>query len=160
MEKIINIIKLKKIRNKLRQENKKVVFTNGCFDIIHMGHIVYLKKAKSYGDILIVGVNSDSSVRKIKGQQRPIFPLKDRLFILSHFPFIDFLIPFNDETPEHLIEEILPDVLVKGSDYVQSEIVGADIVKKNGGFVVTVPIVRGKSSTNIIKTILKRYKTG
>ncbi len=158
MDKIVGIRKIKRKRAELKREKKVLVFTNGCFDIIHRGHIEYLKKAKSYGDFLLVAVNSDSSVRKIKGKERPVISLTDRLFILSHFPFIDFLISFDDETPEQLIKSILPDVLIKGSDYREEKIVGSDIVKKNGGKVITIPFLKGKSSSSIIRKILKRYK--
>ncbi len=158
MDKIIGIKQIKKIRANLKKKKKALVFTNGCFDLIHRGHVEYLKKAKSYGDFLLVAVNSDSSVRKIKGKGRPLIPLSDRLFILSHFFFIDFLISFDEETPECLIKVILPDVLVKGSDYSEEEIVGADIVKSNGGKVITIPFIKGKSSSGIIEKILKRYR--
>ncbi len=157
MDKIIGIKQIKKIRANLKKKKKTLVFTNGCFDLIHRGHVEYLKKARSYGDYLIIAVNSDSSVRKIKGEERPLIPLSDRLFILSHFTFIDFLIPFDEETPEKLIKEILPDVLIKGSDYGEDEIVGSEIVKNNGGRVITIPFIKGKSSSGIIEEILKRY---
>lgn len=158
MDKIVCIEDIKRLRAKLKKEKKILVFTNGCFDLIHRGHIEYLKEAKSYGDFLIVAVNSDSSVRKIKGEQRPLIPLVDRLYILSHLVFIDFLISFDEDTPEHLIRTILPDVLVKGSDYREKEIVGADIVKANGGKVITIPFIKGKSSSEIIGKILQRYR--
>ncbi len=158
MDKIVCIEDIKRLRAKLKKEKKILVFTNGCFDLIHRGHIEYLKEAKSYGDFLIVAVNSDSSVRKIKGKQRPLISLVDRLYILSHLVFIDFLISFDEDTPEHLIRTILPDVLVKGSDYREKEIVGADIVKANGGKVITIPFIKGKSSSEIIGKILQRYR--
>jgi len=158
MDKIVGLREIKRIRAELRKKRKILVFTNGCFDLIHRGHIEYLKKAKSFGDFLIVAVNSDSSVSKIKGKERPLIPLSDRLFILSHFAFIDFLISFDEETPEHMLNVILPDVLVKGSDYSEDEIVGADIVKSNGGKVITIPFIKGKSSSGIIEKILKRYR--
>ena len=157
MNKIVHLEKLKKIRSTLERKKKVVVFTNGCFDIIHRGHIDYLKKARSFGDVLIVAVNSDSSVKKLKGKERPLVSLEDRLYILSNFSFIDYLIPFNDETPRKVIEEVLPDNLIKGSDYKKREIVGADIVRKNGGKVVTIPFVKGKSSSAIINKIKRRY---
>jgi D-beta-D-heptose 7-phosphate kinase/D-beta-D-heptose 1-phosphate adenosyltransferase len=157
MAKIIGREEIKRIRAELRKREKVLVFTNGCFDLIHRGHIEYLKKAKSHGDFLIVAVNSDSSVKKIKGKQRPLISLSDRLYILSHLVFIDFLISFDEDTPEHLIKTILPDVLVKGSDYKEKEIVGADIVKANGGKVITIPFIKGKSSSEIIEKILQRY---
>jgi D-beta-D-heptose 7-phosphate kinase/D-beta-D-heptose 1-phosphate adenosyltransferase len=158
MDKIVGIDDIKRLRAKLKKEKKALVFTNGCFDLIHRGHIEYLKKAKSHGDFLIVAVNSDSSVGRIKGKQRPLIPLVDRLYVLSHLVFIDFLISFDEDTPEHLIRTILPDVLVKGSDYREKEIVGADIVKANGGKVITIPFIKGKSSSEIIGKILQRYR--
>ncbi len=155
MDKIIGIKEIMAIRVDLKRERKVLVFTNGCFDLIHRGHVEYLKKAKSYGDVLLVAVNSDESVKKIKGKYRPIITLDDRLFILSHFSFVDFVIPFHEDTPEELIREILPDILIKGSDYDEEEIVGGDIVRSSGGKVVTIPFVEGKSSSSIIQTILK-----
>jgi len=157
MEKIIEIEEAKRIREELSRKEKVLVFTNGCFDLIHRGHIEYLKKAKSLGDILLVAINSDVSVRRIKGKERPIVPLSDRIYILSQFPFIDFLISFNEETPEHLIKILVPNILVKGSDYKKSKIIGSDIVIKNGGRVVTIPLLKGRSSRNIINRILERF---
>ncbi len=157
MDKVIGIKEIKGIRQVLKDEEKRVVFTNGCFDIIHRGHIEYLKEAKSFGDVLIIGVNSDVSMQKIKGAERPIIPLEDRLYILSHVTFVDFLIPFDEETPEYVIREVLPDVLVKGGDYTEKEILGADLVKAHGGKVKIVPYIEGKSSSAIIEQIVKRY---
>jgi rfaE bifunctional protein nucleotidyltransferase chain/domain len=157
MDKIVRLKRLKRVRSRLRKQGQVVVFTNGCFDIIHRGHVEYLKKARSYGDFLIVAVNSDSSVRKLKGKGRPLVSLEDRLFILAHFPFVDLLLPFDEETPREVIKEVLPDVLVKGSDYKKGEIIGADLVEKHGGKVVTVSLVKGKSSSGIIKKIVERY---
>ncbi len=157
MDKIVKIEQAVEIRKNLELHNKTVVFTNGCFDIIHRGHIVYLKEAKSLGDVLFVAVNSDSSTCKIKGKERPIVSLEDRLFILSNFVFVDYLIAFDEETPLNLIGRIIPDILVKGDDYAQNEIVGSDIVKKRGGKVITIPYVLGKSSSNIIEKIVNIY---
>lgn len=157
MNKVIAIKEIKAIRKSLKREGKRIVFTNGCFDIIHRGHIEYLQQARSFGDVLFVGVNSDISMRMIKGAKRPITPLEDRLYILSQFVFVDFLIPFDEETPERIIQEVLPDVLVKGGDYVEHEIVGAKLVKEHGGEVRIVPYIRGKSSTGLIEEILRRF---
>ena len=154
---IVTLKKLKKILEKLRKQNKKIVFTNGCFDIIHSGHIRILKKAKEKGDVLIVGLNSDKSVRKIKGKKRPIMNEKDRALILDSIRYVDYVVLFDEETPYNLIKEIEPDVLVKGSDYKLSEVVGADIVIKKGGEVFLVPLLKGKSTTNVIERILKKY---
>lgn len=157
MAKILDLKEIKKIRNELKKKGKLLVFTNGCFDLIHRGHIEYLKKAKSFGDRLVVGVNSDSSVSRIKGKSRPIINLEDRLFILSHLDCIDYLISFEDDTPARVIKEIVPDVLVKGGDYKDKDIVGGDVVKKNGGTVTTVPFIEGKSSSELIEKIVKKY---
>jgi D-beta-D-heptose 7-phosphate kinase/D-beta-D-heptose 1-phosphate adenosyltransferase len=153
------LITLRTLSEKLKSERKrkKVVFTNGCFDVLHAGHVRYLKKAKSLGDILIVGLNSDSSVKKIKGKGRPILPEAERAEILSALEAIDYVVLFKDETPEKLINKIIPDVLAKGADWKASDIVGADVVKKNGGRIIRVRLVKGKSTTNIISKI-KRTK--
>ncbi len=154
---IVTLKELKKILEKLRKQNKKIVFTNGCFDIIHSGHIRILKKAKERGDVLIVGLNSDKSVRKIKGSKRPIMNEKDRALILDSIRYVDYVVLFDEETPYNLIREIMPDVLVKGADYKLEEVVGADIVIKKGGEVFLVPLLKGKSTTNVIEKILKKY---
>lgn len=153
MNKILNLQQLKISLNNWRTDGLTIVFTNGCFDIIHRGHIEYLLKAKSYGDILIVGLNSDSSVRKLKGNKRPIISQDDRAFILSNIIPVDAVVIFDEETPFELISKILPDILVKGGDYSIEDIVGKDIVEKNGGKVKTVPLVKGKSTTNIFNKI-------
>ncbi len=153
--KIFSINKLQISLNNWRVSGLKIVFTNGCFDIIHRGHIEYLLKAKSFGDILVVGLNSDLSVKKLKGNKRPIIGESDRAFILSNLIGVDGVIIFNDETPLQLISKILPDILVKGGDYLVENIVGKDIVVKNGGKVFTVPLTKGKSTTNIFNKICK-----
>ena len=160
MRKIISQNELLKIRQKAKRENKLVVFTNGCFDLLHVGHIRLLKKAKSLGNVLIVGLNSDSSMKKLnKDDKRPILPQKDRAEILSSLEFVDYVCLFNEQTPERLIRSILPDVLVKGADYNQNQIVGREIVLKNGGKVLTIPLYKGKSTSNLIRSIVKRYST-
>ena len=131
-------------------EGKKIVFTNGCFDILHAGHVTYLEKAAKLGDLLIVGVNSDSSVKRLKGDSRPINKLEDRLIILSSLEFVDYVIPFEDDTPINLIEMIKPDVLVKGGDYQIADIVGAKSVQNSGGTVVTIPLLQGRSTTDLV----------
>jgi len=137
----------------IRKNSMKIVFTNGCFDILHSGHCKYLAEAKKYGDILIVGLNTDNSVKKLKGNSRPINNQNDRAFVLSSLKSVDYVVFFDEDTPLELITKISPDVLVKGSDYNIENIIGADFVIKNGGKVVTVPLVTGKSSTNIINKI-------
>jgi len=136
-----------------RSAGLSIVFTNGCFDLIHRGHVEYLNKAKSYGDKLILGLNSDLSLRKLKGENRPYINEEDRAYILSNLRAIDAIIVFEEETPLNLISIILPDVLVKGGDYKIEEIVGKEVVEKNGGKVVTVPFVQDKSTTNLIRKI-------
>lgn len=131
----------------------KIVFTNGCFDILHAGHLDYLQKAAKYGEILIVGLNSDCSVRKIKGVDRPINGEKERARLLAAMEYIDYVVIFNEDTPYNLIRSIVPDVLVKGGDYTIDEVVGKDIVKKNGGEVIIMPYIEGFSTTKIIKDI-------
>jgi D-beta-D-heptose 7-phosphate kinase/D-beta-D-heptose 1-phosphate adenosyltransferase len=144
------------IRDKLlewRDNGKKIVFTNGCFDLLHRGHVEYLEAAKNYGDILIIGLNSDNSVRRLKGKPRPYISENDRAYILSQLHVVDAVIIFNEETPLLLIKLIKPDVLVKGADYKKDEIVGSQFVDQNGGKVVRVPLVPGRSTTDLINLI-------
>jgi len=150
-DRIKSFEEIKKITNALRAKKKKLVFSNGCFDILHRGHVTYLKTAKSYGDVLIIGLNSDASVRSLKGADRPINNEEDRAVVLSSLECVDFVVIFDDETPYELIKLIQPDVLVKGGDYLDKEIVGSDIVKE----VKVVPLVEGKSTTNLIKIMSK-----
>ena len=134
-------------------ENKKIVFTNGCFDILHIGHIRYLQQASKLGDVLVVGINSDESVKRLKGDSRPINNEKDRCEMLASFGFVDFVVIFNEDTPLELINEIKPGVLVKGGDYKPDEVVGKSEVESWGGELVLLPFVEGKSTTNIINRI-------
>lgn len=140
---------LKLTLKKLKQENKKIVFTNGCFDILHLGHIKYLEQAKKMGDVLIIGVNSDSSVKMLKGENRPINSEFDRAYLLNSLKCVDYTIVFKEETPYELIKLIQPDILVKGGDYKIENIVGNDIAKST----VVIDYIEGKSTTNIINTI-------
>jgi D-beta-D-heptose 7-phosphate kinase/D-beta-D-heptose 1-phosphate adenosyltransferase len=139
----------------LRAEGKKLVFTNGCFDIIHSGHVTYLYEAASFGDILVVGLNSDDSVHRLKGSARPLNNQKDRAIVLSALEMVDYVCIFEEDTPLELIELVKPDILVKGGDYSRDTIVGADFVEKNGGEVRIVKLVEGKSTTNIIDKMKK-----
>jgi len=149
---------LNQILKKLKKEKKKIVFTNGCFDLLHIGHLRGLAKAKEYGDVLIVGLNSDNSVKKLKGDKRPIFNFFERAeFLLSLKP-VDFVAYFDELTPLSLIKKIKPDVLVKGSDYKLDEIVGANFVIDNGGKVIRIELVNGYSTSKIIGRILQTYK--
>lgn len=142
----------------LRAAGKKIVFTNGCFDIIHTGHTRYLAKAKSLGDILIVAVNSDASVRMIKGDKRPINSEADRMETLAALEVVDFVTIFNEPDPYRVISEIKPDVLVKGGDWPIEMIIGRDVVEARGGRVVNVPYIDGASTTGIIEKIVKIYR--
>lgn len=135
--------------------NKKIVFTNGCFDILHKGHITYLREAKKLGDILVIGVNSDASVKRLKGEDRPINPLSDRMEILAALEFVDYVVHFEEDTPLDLIKKIMPDVLVKGGDYKIEDIVGAKEVMANNGEVKVLNFVAGKSTTSIVEKIRK-----
>jgi rfaE bifunctional protein nucleotidyltransferase chain/domain len=157
MGKIVKLDQLVRIRNKAKRNRQKVVFTNGCFDILHRGHIECLKKAKSSGDVLIVGLNSDSSVKKLKGSQRPIMPQRDRAEILASLEMVDYVCIFSEETPQRIIRALIPDVLVKGGDYKKEKIVGKEVVESHGGNVLTIKEVRGKSTKNTIMKILARY---
>ena len=139
-----------------RKKGKKIVFTNGCFDILHAGHVAYLEQAKEMGDILVVGVNSDASVKRLKGNQRPVNPLADRMAVLSALRSVDYVVFFEEDTPFALIEKIVPDILVKGGDYQAADIVGADYVKSHGGMVAVLPFVEGKSTTGLIKNLSER----
>lgn len=136
-------------------KNQKIVFTNGCFDIIHKGHIEYLAQAADLGKILIVGLNSDISVKKIKGENRPVLDEQARASILASLWYVTCIILFDEETPYELIKTVQPDILVKGSDYKPEEIVGYDIVIKKGGEIKTIDFVKGYSSTDIIKRMSK-----
>lgn len=158
MGKVVSLKKLITIRKKIKKENRKVVFTNGCFDLLHRGHIEYLKKAKRLGDILIVGLNSDTSVRRIKGKGRPVQSQKDRAVILASLYFVDYVCIFNELTPLKLISRLLPDYLVKGSDWKVKDIVGKKIVESHGGKVLNIKMVRGKSTRNIIQTIVEKSR--
>ena len=144
---------LVKVRDQWKHRQEKVVFTNGCFDILHLGHMDYLSKAADLGDRLIIGVNTDESVSKIKGPNRPIIEEITRLTKLASFAFVDGVILFDEETPIELIKSVRPDVLVKGGDYKINTIVGADFVKQNGGNVIVIPFLEGHSSTNYINKI-------
>lgn len=141
------------ICEKIRKDEKEIVFTNGCFDIIHAGHVIYLHDAKSYGDVLVVGLNSDDSVRRLKGSNRPLNAENDRAVVLDSLKPVNYVCIFDEDTPFELISAIKPDVLVKGGDYNRDTIVGADVVEENGGKVVVVPLLEGRSTTSIIDKI-------
>lgn len=149
----------KTIRN-WQKEGKSVVFTNGCFDILHAGHVRYLTAARGLGDVLVIGLNSDASVRRLKGPNRPVSCQEDRAEVLAALGVVDAVTLFDDDTPEKLIGALLPDVLVKGADWSVDQIAGAAAVLASGGSVQTVPLLEGRSTTGIIETIVKLYCSG
>jgi rfaE bifunctional protein nucleotidyltransferase chain/domain len=150
MKTLLTLEEFLEIRKQLKAERKKLVFTNGVFDIIHRGHIDYLNRAKALGDYLVVALNSDDSVRRLKGEGRPINKLEDRAFVIANLKAVDFVVSFNEDTPFEIISAIIPDVLVKGGDWSIENIVGRDIVEANGGKVYSLPYVENYSTTNII----------
>lgn len=147
---IIERNSLLELISELKAAGKKIVFTNGCFDIIHAGHVTYLAKAKELGDFLVIGLNSDDSVKRLKGKSRPVNNQIDRAMVIDALKAVDFVTIFNEDTPFNLINDILPDILVKGADYSPENVVGADTVINNGGKLVLIELVEGKSTTNII----------
>ena len=157
-EKIKERKDLRRIIEDLKKNGKRIVFTNGCFDLIHVGHIRYLEKGKSLGDVLIVGVNSDQSVRILKGPKRPILPEGERAEILSGLGCVDYITLFNEPTPLELISSLQPHILVKGGDWTKETTVGKEVVERSGGEVVIIPFIEGSSTSNLIETILKRYE--
>ncbi len=151
--KIVSLEKAKEIRGKLKQDGKKVCFTNGVFDILHPGHVKYLTEARKLGDFLVLGLNMDASVKRLKGPTRPIQNEDDRAAVLAGLWAVDLIVHFSEDTPYNLITALMPDVLIKGGDYTFDTIVGAPEVAANGGEVKTINFVEGKSTTNIIKKI-------
>ncbi len=158
ISKIVKLNDLLQKVNTIHNSGERVVFTNGCFDILHVGHVRYLIAAKSEGEILVVGLNSDESVRSIKGDKRPIVGQDQRAEILTGIWCVDYVTIFNEPDPLRLIQAIKPDVLVKGGDWPEEKIIGADFVKTNGGRVVRVPVVPDISVSGIIQRIVKRYQ--
>ena len=149
---------LQRLIHNFKKSGKRIVFTNGCFDILHVGHVRYLEQAKSLGDVLVVGINSDRSVRGLKGPRRPILPVEERGEILSGLGCTDYITVFDEPTPFELISLLQPDVLVKGGDWTPEQVVGREVVEGSGGRVVILPFVEGSSTTNIIETILEKYE--
>lgn len=154
--KIVDIKKAQGILEEIRTQGKKVVFTNGCFDLVHLGHVDYLEKARNLGDFLVVGLNTDASVSSIKGPFRPISLEISRARVLASMAFVDMVIFFGEPTPKELIEIIKPDILTKGNDYTIDTIVGADFVIGRGGHVETIPLVQGFSTSNFVNRILSK----
>lgn len=155
--KIISLAGLLRIVKAFKREGKRIVFTNGCFDILHYGHIKYLQDARKKGDCLIVAVNSDSSIKKIKVKNRPVIRQGDRLKTIAALASVDFVLLFNDDNPLKLIKAIRPDILVKGADWERKKIVGADFVESYGGNVATVNLVKGRSTSALIEKIVKDF---
>jgi len=157
VKKILVREELKKELERLRKEGKKIAFTNGCFDILHVGHVRYLRGAKETADVLILALNSDSSVRTIKGEKRPLIPQEERADVLAGLESVDYITIFDEPTPLKLIEYLKPDVLIKGGDWAEESIVGRDAVRSWGGRVIVIPEIEGASTTNIVDKILKVY---
>jgi rfaE bifunctional protein nucleotidyltransferase chain/domain len=154
--KVKTLGELSGIIRRLRSRGKKIVFTNGCFDLLHYGHVRYLEAARNKGDILVVAVNSDASMRRIKGKLRPLVAERDRLGVIAGLASVDYALLFGEDTPLKAIRALKPDVLVKGSDWNVASIVGADFVLRNGGKVATIALVPGRSTTSLIKKIAQK----
>jgi D-beta-D-heptose 7-phosphate kinase/D-beta-D-heptose 1-phosphate adenosyltransferase len=157
MSKILERSVLKDKLEVLRKKGKKIAFTNGCFDILHVGHVRYLREAKKTADVLILALNSDSSIRSLKGEERPLIPEKERAEILAALEFVDFVTIFPELTPLELINYLKPDILIKGGDWPEEKVVGREEIKKWGGRVAIIPEIKGKSTTNIVEKIKKLY---
>jgi D-beta-D-heptose 7-phosphate kinase/D-beta-D-heptose 1-phosphate adenosyltransferase len=157
VSKIKSLNQLKKIVMALKRQGKKIVFTNGCFDLLHYGHIKYLQDARKKGDVLIVALNSDSSVRRIKGKKRPIVNEKDRLKIVAALESVNYVLLFKEDTPLKVIKSLKPDIIVKGADWKMDEVVGRSIVSSYGGKVSIVRFIKGHSTTNLINKIAENY---
>lgn len=157
--KIKSLSALKAAIRRLQKQKQRIVFTNGCFDLLHLGHVKYLEDAKRKGDILIVAVNSDASVRRIKGNKRPIIGEKDRLRIIAGLASVDYALLFDEDTPLKIIKGIKPDILVKGADWKNQTIVGADLVRNYGGKVRTIKFIKNRSTTGLINKIIETIHT-
>jgi D-beta-D-heptose 7-phosphate kinase / D-beta-D-heptose 1-phosphate adenosyltransferase len=144
-------------REQMRVQGRSIVFTNGCFDILHAGHVLMLKIARNYGDALILGLNSDASVKRLKGENRPVVPEQDRARVMTALRTVDRVALFDQDTPLELIEKLKPDVIVKGGDWKPADVVGKDVVEAYGGRVEIIPTVQGRSTTNVIEEVVKRY---
>ncbi len=157
IEKLKTFEEVVRIRQQMRREGRKLVFTNGCFDILHAGHVRLLNQARAMGDALVLALNSDRSVRAVKGENRPIVPEAERAEVVAALACVDYVFLFDDLTPQRIIDAIVPDILVKGADWGISEIVGRETVEKAGGVVRSIPVVEGASSTSIIERIISQF---
>lgn len=155
-KKIYALEEMKKQREELRTSDQKLVFTNGCFDLLHPGHVRYLTEARALGDRLVVAVNADETVSRLKGEGRPLVPLEERMEVLAALGVVDFIVSFAEETPARVIRELVPDILVKGGDWPIERIVGRDTVESAGGKVLSLPFARGYSTTSLIDRIVER----
>lgn len=156
MRRILERIEAAKLVDEMKKDGKKVVFTNGCFDILHVGHLRYLNEAREQGDILIVGVNSDDSVKRLKGPTRPINNEIDRAEMLTGLKAVDYAVVFTEDTPVELIEELKPSIHVKGGDYKKEDLPETEVVERNGGIVKILTLVEGKSTTNVVNKIMDK----
>jgi rfaE bifunctional protein nucleotidyltransferase chain/domain len=157
MQKILDRSALKDKLDELRIQGKRIAFTNGCFDILHVGHVRYLREARNTADVLVLALNSDSSIQAIKGEKRPLVSECERAEVLAALEFIDFITIFPELTPQELIDYLRPDILIKGGDWPEEKVVGRESVKKWGGKVIIIPEVKGKSTTNIVEKIRNIY---
>ena len=157
MGQIVNRKNINNLLEELKSQNKKIVFTNGCFDILHVGHARYLKESAKYGDVLIVGLNSDASVKRLKGESRPINNESDRAELLSELGFVDYVIIFEEDTPVNLLKELKPDIYTKGADYTIETLPEAQTVLSYGGKIEFISLVQGKSTTNVINKIGNKW---
>jgi D-beta-D-heptose 7-phosphate kinase/D-beta-D-heptose 1-phosphate adenosyltransferase len=158
---MVKVLSRESLKEKLEQhqrEGRKIVFTNGCFDILHVGHVRYLQEAKKLGQVLVLGLNSDASVRGLKGEKRPLVPQEERAEVLAALEAVDYITIFDEPTPLELIRCLKPDFLVKGGDWSEDAIVGGDLVKGWGGRVVVAPLIEGRSTTNVVERILQVYR--
>lgn len=155
-KKVCTLEEMKSRRDELRTTGEKLVFTNGCFDLLHPGHVRYLTEARALGDKLVVAVNADETVSKLKGKGRPLVPLEERMEVLAALEVVDFVVSFTEETPARIIGELVPDILVKGGDWPLSRIVGRDKVESAGGRVLSLPYARGYSTSSLIDRIVER----
>ena len=154
------LLDIKTLKDRLQAppRDRRIVFTNGCFDILHAGHIRYLEAARNAGDLLIVGLNTDASVRAIKGRKRPIIPQDQRAVVLAGLACVDYIVLFDEPDPYRLIQAILPDILVKGADWEKTDIIGADVVEQNGGEICQIPFEYPVSTSKIIERIVRLYR--